>query len=68
MAQVARLQAVDADTDKVKYTMEVTEARASEAVKWAGKFGYDVVDFYVTFYEPDTHNIVVYLRKKKKKK
>lgn len=68
MAQVAVLQAVDADTGKVKYTMELTEARASEAAKWAKKFGYEVVDFYVTFYEPDTHNITVYLRKIKKKK
>jgi hypothetical protein len=67
VAQVARLQAVDADTGKSKYTMEITEARASEAVVWAGKFGYEVVDFHVTFHEPDTHNIIVYVRKKKKK-
>lgn len=68
MGQVALLQAVDMATDKVKYTMNITEARASEAVKWAGKFGYEVVDFHVTFHEPDVHHIVVYIRKKKKKK
>lgn len=62
MAQVAILQAVEADTGKVRHTMEVTEARASEAVKWAKKFKYDVVDFYVTFFEPDTHTITVYIR------
>lgn len=68
MAQIARLQALDVDRNKVVHTMEITEARASDAVKWAGRFGYEVVDFYVTFHEPDTHHIVVSIRKKKKKK
>lgn len=68
MGQVALLQAVDMDTNKVKYTMDITEARASEAVKWAGKFNYEVVDFHVTFHEPDVHHIQVYIRKKRRHK
>lgn len=65
MAQRAVAQAVDADSGKVLYTMEVTEGKGSEVVKQAGRFGYAVVDFYVTFHEPDIHTITFFLRKKK---
>ena len=64
MAMVATATAVDADSGKVLYTRQVTQGQGTEAAKWARIYGYEVVDFVVTFHEHDAHTIVFYLRKK----
>jgi len=61
-------QAIDVDTNRVLYTMELRDGRGSEAIKAAGRWGYEVVDFYVTFHEADVHTLTFYIRKKRKQK
>ena len=65
MAATALGQAVDVDTGRVLYTMQITEGYGSQVAKKAAFFGYEVIDFFVRFTEPDRHTLIFYLRKKR---
>jgi hypothetical protein len=70
MGTYAKGKAVDIDTGRTlyRYPKPILQGKASDANKWATKFGYDVIDIEFSFFEPDMHQVVFYLRKRAKKK